>query len=195
LELRGPTLSLRFPVPEDAPALFRLASDPEVGSWFSWGPYRDPEEPDRWIASLPELRESGTALDFVVRRGDEPIGVIGLNERSVRDRRAMVGTWLGRAHWGTGANAEAKALLCRLGFRTCGLERIGAYADVRNGRSLAALQALGWRHEGTLRRWHRHGDTALDVHILGLLRDEWESSALADVRMTMVRSPPPAWCS
>ncbi|HWH10609.1 MAG TPA: GNAT family protein, partial [Solirubrobacteraceae bacterium] len=62
----------------------------------------------------------------------------GVLERERRLEEARHdGTWLGRAHWGTGANRDAKALIARLAFGSLGLERLGAYADVRNLRSQA----------------------------------------------------------
>src|SRR5262249_15518237 len=57
-----------------------------------------------------------------------------------------------------------------------GLARLGAYADVENGRSQAALERLGFVREGLLRRWHRHGNVAHDVYVFGLLREEWQGS-------------------
>ena len=194
MELRGPTLSLRYPVAADAERLFELGQDPEVTRWFSWGPYTDIEEPREWIARQPDEREAGRHLDYViVDERDGVVGVTGLNELSVRDRRAMIGTWLGRPWWGTGMNRASKALMARLAFVTCGLERLGAYSNVENERSTAALEQLGWVREGTLRRWHRHGDRSLDVHVHALLREDWERSELAGERVTMVRSPPPGW--
>ena len=62
-----------------------------------------------------------------------------------------------------------------------GLERLGAYADVANGRSQAALSRLGFAREGVLRRWHRHGARYHDVVLFSLLRNEWERSPLAEV--------------
>lgn len=193
MRLRGPTISLRLPDAADAPALFELASDPEVAGWFSWGPYREPAQPARWIAGLPAAREDGVALDLVIEREGTVLGVTALNELSARDRRAMVGSWLGRASWGTGVNTEAKALVCHLGFVVCGLDRIGAYANVQNTRSRAALEKLGWRWEGTLRRWHRHHGQGLDVHVLGLLREEWEAGPLRNVPVTREGEPPAVW--
>jgi [ribosomal protein S5]-alanine N-acetyltransferase len=194
MELRGPHLVLRYPRPGDAEALFALARDPEVTRWFSWGPYRDVAEPRAWIAEQEARREAGTQLDFVIHDDEHgPIGVTGLGELSRRDRRAMVGTWLGRAHWGRGANAESKALVAALAFSVCGLERLGAYSNPENARSARALERLGFRHEGTLRRWHRHGDRALDVNVFGLLREEWAAGPLRDVRMTAIGRPPDTW--
>jgi ribosomal-protein-alanine N-acetyltransferase len=194
MELRGPHLTLRLPDPADAPALLALAGDPEVTQWFSWGPYTSVEEPLAWIAAQEAERDAGAQLDFVIHdREHGPIGVTGLAELSVRDRRAMVGTWLGRAHWGTGANAEAKALIVHLAFAICGLERVGAYSNPENARSAAALERIGFTREGTLRGWHRHGDRQLDVHVYGLLAGEWADGSLHDVPIAAIGMPPAPW--
>lgn len=191
MELHGPTLSLRYAVPEDAPALLELASDREVTRFFSWGPYVRLEEPVAYVVGLAARRERGEQLDLlVVHREDGPIGVVGLSELSRRDRRAVVGTWLGRRWWGSGANFEAKALVAHLAFAHLGLDRLGAYADVENGRSQAALERIGFVREGLLRRWHRHGEAAHDVHVFGLLREEWEASTLAAVPAVLRGEPP-----
>ncbi|MCW2995168.1 MAG: N-acetyltransferase [Conexibacter sp.] len=194
MELRGPHLTLRLPEPDDAPALLALASDPDVTRWFSWGPYASLEEPQAWIAAQEAKREAGGHLDFVVHdREHGPIGVTGLAELSRRDRRAMVGTWFGRAHWGTGANAESKALIAHLAFEICGLERVGAYSNPENARSTGALERIGFTREGTLRGWHRHGDRQLDVHVFGLLRADWEDGPLHAVRIAAIGRPPATW--
>ena len=134
----GPTLFLRYATPADAPRLFELGSDAEVTSVFSWGPYTDVAQAQAYIASLPEKREAGTLLDFlVVSREDGPIGVTGLTELAARDRRATIGTWIGRQWWGSGANRESKALMTALAFRTLGLERLTALGE-RHQRPLAA---------------------------------------------------------
>jgi [ribosomal protein S5]-alanine N-acetyltransferase len=194
VELHGPTLILRYATPDDAPALFELGSDREVTRHFSWGPYTRLEEPVAYIVGLADRRERGEQLDLlIVHRADGPIGVVGLSELSRRDRRAVIGTWLGRRWWGSGANREVKALVAQLAFARLGLERLGAYADVENGRSQAALTRLGFVREGLLRRWHRHGASAHDVYVFGLLREEWERSPLAAVPAVLRGEPPEAF--
>ena len=194
MALHGPTLTLRPPVPEDAPALLELAGDPDVTRWFSWGPYTALEQPLAYIERLPEQRERGEQLDLlVVHRELGPAGVTGLSEFSGRDLRCVVGTWFGRRFWGTGANEESKALMAHLAFVVLGLGRLGAYSNIHNGRSTQALLAVGFRHEGVLREWHRHGDRAFDVNVFGLLRDEWADGPLADVPVTVEGAPPAAF--
>jgi ribosomal-protein-alanine N-acetyltransferase len=186
----GPTLSLRLPRLTDAPALFRLASDPEVTRFFSWGPYEREEEAVAYLERLPVQRQSGEHIDFVICRGGEAIGVTGLSEISARDRRGMVGTWLGRRWWGTGANEESKALVAHVAFRVFCWERMGAYTNVLHGRSQAALQSIGFRREGVLRHWHRHGDTVHDVVMWAMLKGEYERSPLALVDVQVTGEPP-----
>jgi ribosomal-protein-alanine N-acetyltransferase len=191
VRLTGPNLTLRYAEPADAPRLFELASDEEVTRWFSWGPYRSLQEPLSYIEHLRSERERGERLDLLIdHREHGPIGVTGLSELAARDRRAMVGTWLGRDYWGSGANAESKALVLHLAFVVCGLERVGAYSNPGNERSTRALEKLGFRHEGLLRAWHLHGDVHHDVNVFGLLRSEW---AGAPFDVVVEGAPPPNW--
>ena len=197
LALTGPTLRLRIPRVSDAPALYRAASDPEVTRWFSWGPYASEDEALAYLEHLPDERARGVQLDLVVEhlaRG-QAIGITGFSEIARRDRRATIGTWLGREWWGTGANDEAKALMCRLGFDMLGLERIGSYANVEHLRSQRALEKLGFEREGVLRAFHRHGMQTLDVVVFALLRPAWERSALFDTPFEAGGAPPPGFVS
>jgi ribosomal-protein-alanine N-acetyltransferase len=194
LEVRGPTLTLRYAAPDDAPALLELGADPLTTRWFSWGPYEDLSQPLGYIEGLAPKREAGELLDFlVVHRERGPIGVTGLSELAVRDRRATVGTWFGRAHWGTGANPESKALIAALAFDHLGLNRLTAWANARNGRSQVALERVGFRREGVLRGWHVHASGIHDVVVFSLLRDDFEASPLRAVPAAVSGEPPAAW--
>ncbi|MDQ3849445.1 MAG: GNAT family N-acetyltransferase [Actinomycetota bacterium] len=194
LVLSGDRLRVRVPQVGDAEALFALGRDPQVTRWFSWGPYAELSEARAYLERLPGERRRGQQLDLVVERQDGgPIGITGFSELARRDRRATIGTWLGRAWWGTGANREAKALMCHLGFGVLGLERIGGYANVEHARSQRALENVGFRREGVLRAYHRHGGVPLDVVVFGLLRAEWEAGPLADVPVAVFGAPPRAF--
>ena len=107
----------------------------------------------------------------------------------------MIGTWLGRSHWGSGANRESKALVLALAFRSLGLIRVSALASPQNVRSIAALQRLGFVHEGVLRGWHVHGGVPRDVSILRMLHDEWERTPLAEVPAAIEGEAPAAFVS
>ena len=194
IALHGPTLTLRPPAAADAPALLELASDPDVTRWFSWGPYTSVEQPRAYIDQAAERRERGEQLDLlVVHREHGPAGITGLSEFSARDLRCVVGTWFGRRFWGTGANRESKAMVARLAFGVLGMHRLGAYSNTANTVSTKALAGVGFRQEGVLREFHRHGDRHHDVNVFGLLRAEWESGPLAAVPVRVEGAPPPAF--
>jgi len=191
LIVEGASLTLRYPVPDDAAELFALGSEPSVTRFFSWGPYTAADQALTFIESLPRRRARGEALELLILDdGGTPVGLTGLFEVSVRDRRCVVGTWLGRRWWGTGINAASKALILSLAFEALGMERVTAWADVANGRSRAALAKLGFQHEGVLRRWHRHGDVAHDVAVLSLLREDWATGPLAAAPVSVTGRPP-----
>jgi ribosomal-protein-alanine N-acetyltransferase len=180
LEIRGPELVLRYAQPSDAGALYRLASDREVTQFFSWGPYTDESEAATYIRSLGRKRAEGERLEFVIVDPQHGvIGVTGLSEFSLRDRRAVVGTWHGREWWGRGANRASKTLVLALAFEGLGLERVTAWCGDDNGRSQKALEKLGFVHEGVLRRWHVHQGDPKDVISYSMLRSEWEASDLS----------------
>jgi ribosomal-protein-alanine N-acetyltransferase len=195
--VRGPAYSLRLLTAADAPALFELGSDPDVTRFFSWGPYRSEDEAVAFVESLDRQRTSGERFELaIVKNGaDRPIGITGLSDFSRRDRRAVIGTWLGREHWGSGANRESKALLLAMAFRALGLIRVSALASPQNVRSIAALTRLGFVHEGVLRGWHVHGGVPRDVAVLRMLRDEWERTPLAELPVEIEGEPPAAFAS
>ena len=177
-----------------APALLELAGDPEVTRWFSWGPYTSIEQPLYYIDGLESWRDTGEQLDFLIfHREHGPAGITGLNEFSPRDLRCMVGTWLGRRFWGTGANRESKALVAHLAFEVLGMHRLGSYSNPANVRSTKALLGVGFRQEGVLRHWHRHGDEYYDVNVFGMLRSDWESGPLAGVPVAVEGHAPEAF--
>jgi [ribosomal protein S5]-alanine N-acetyltransferase len=180
LEVRGPELSIRYARPEDASRLYELASDAEVTRYFSWGPYRTERQAADYVANLARKRVEGERLELVIdHREAGVIGVTGLSEFSLRDRRAVVGTWHGQRWWGTGANRQSKVLVLALAFEGLRLGRVTAWCGSENGRSQTALERLGFVHEGVLRQWHVHGGEPKDVISYSMLRAEWEQSELA----------------
>jgi len=190
--VRGPGLSLDLLRQDHAPALYELGRDPAVSRFFSWKPYEAVEEASSFIDSLTRQRETGERYELGIfgDRG-ELLGITGFSEFSRRDRRAVLGTWLGRPHWGSGANRESKALVLALGFRSLGFLRVTALVSPQNVRSVAALGRLGFVHEGVLRGWHVHADVPRDVAVMRMMRDEWERTPLAEVPVAIEGDPPP----
>lgn len=195
LQVVGSDYLLRFATPDDAEQLFELGTDPAVTRFFSWGPYTSVEQPLAYIEDLKVKRDSGALLEFVIeqRETGQLVGVTGLTEFSKRDRRAVVGSWLGHKYWGSGINAASKSLVLALGFKHLGLERVSAYSHVRNGRSKAALERIGFVNEGILHGWHWHHGEPQDVNIHCLLREIYARSEIGSDPIEVTGSIPPAF--
>lgn len=91
------------------------------------------------------------------------------------ERRLEIGyTWLGRASWGRGHNADAKRSLLGHAFDDLGAHRVEFKTDALNGRSRAALARIGATEEGTLRRHlHTHGNRVRDSVYFSVIWEEW----------------------
>jgi len=193
LRIAGPELVLRRATASDAQALFDLGSDPETTRYMSWGPYTEIGQAERFIDGMDGQVERGEELGLLVTRGNEILGLTAYTEPRPRDRSVVIGTWLGKAHWGTGVNTESKALMAALAFRGMGVERLSVYAAVTNERSRGALAKVGFTEEGTLRRFHRHGDEWHDLVIGSILRSEYPSGPLVSIPAEISGAVPPNW--
>lgn len=101
----------------DAEALFRYASDPDIGSIAGWPPHTSVEnslEIIRTVFSVPET------YAVVLKDPEEPVGSCGimfsnsLHSAGMQQNEAEIGYWIGKPYWGQGLIPEAvKALLLR----------------------------------------------------------------------------------
>lgn len=135
-----------------------------------------------YVNDLLEEHRAGRALPFVQRAvglGGRPI--VGctrfmdvryqfgrrVDGEIVPDEVEIGGTWLSSRVQRTGVNTEAKLLLMRHAFGGWGVQRVAICTDERNERSRRAIERIGARFEGVLRR-HR---PSAAVGEAGRLRD------------------------
>lgn len=102
-------LILRPWLDSDAEALFRYASDPDVGPRAGWPPHKDIEESRRVIRDIftndrtwaVTLRETGEAIGcmgyFIHGESNIPIG----------EEDAEIGYWIAKPYWNRGIATEA----------------------------------------------------------------------------------------
>lgn len=161
--------------PEDAPVLFRLARDPEVGPAAGWPPHTSVEH------SLQIIREvlcaEGT-FAIVLKATGQPIGSIGImlgaNLPTAPDE-AELGFWLGRDYWGQGLIPEAAEKCLEHCFKTLHLRRVlcGYYRG--NEKSRRAQEKCGFHHIATRPNipCPLLGDTRTE-EVQAITREEWE---------------------
>jgi 8-oxo-dGTP diphosphatase len=131
-------LILRPPAEDDAAAIERYVSDPDVALQTANIPHPYPPGAAReWIAA----RAKG-AVFMVTRRDDGAlIGAIGLEpqERAI----AELGYWIGKPFWGQGYATEAAKAVLAHGFARLGLRVIEAGARTANAASIRVQEKAG----------------------------------------------------
>jgi len=174
VRLEGPALRLEPLALEHAPRLWPHVH-PEI--------FRHTLETPRdasYAAFQDWMRYSLAVADsqlwaLVLKETGEAVGVSGYLEIRPPHRGLEVGrTWIGKAHQGTRVNPESKLLLLRHAFEDLGAVRVQLKTDLNNLQSQRAIEKLGARREGVLRRYQtRSNGTVRDTVVYSVLAEEW----------------------
>ncbi len=106
-------IQLRPWLDSDAEALYKYASDPDVGYRAGWPPHQSVEE------SLEVIRtvfNNATTWAIVLNETGEAIGAMGYMTEwqmniPARDGEPLVGYWVGKPYWNRGICTEALQLM------------------------------------------------------------------------------------
>lgn len=150
--LRSARVTARELEKSDAPALHRIASEPEV-TRFSWPAPPDVKAVEGFITWAHRERLEGRYICFgIVSNATGALaGLFELRRIQPDFFRAETGFFLGTAFWGNGHFDEAARLVFGFAADVVGAYRIEARTAVQNLRGNAALAKSGFRHEGVLR--------------------------------------------
>ncbi len=168
--LRGRTVTLSATGAEDADELFTALDDDRCWVHVAGRPV----EPDVWRIEL-DRRSSQGWHTWTVRQHGRVVGTTSYLEVSPPDARLEIGSTVYAPDvWATRVNPETKLLLLTHCFHTLGAGRVQLKTDVRNVRSQRAIERLGARYEGTLRRYQRRADgTVRDTVLFAITAEDW----------------------
>jgi [ribosomal protein S5]-alanine N-acetyltransferase len=168
-------LLLRGREPEDAEAIFRYASDPEVTPDMAWEPSRSLEDVWEFLDGLTAHNYEQEELDYAIAFRSAPevlIGGVGVTWHPRTHRVMELGYVLDKAHWGQGLVPEAARALIQFAFRTTPVERIYAPIFTGNAKSRRTAEKIGLRFEGVLRSSVEFRGVRRDEAIYAILRGE-----------------------
>lgn len=177
VELKGDLIAVELLRVDHDAGLLAAADDEAIFSWLPYPRPADTEQARAWIAGALADRQAHRRLPFAVLDAESGsvIGSTSYWHFDADNAHVEIGsTWLSRASWGTGRNAEAKLLLMSHAFDTLELERVSFRTDIRNERSQRAIERLGATKEGVHRHEMRRRDGSWrdSVHY-SILRAEW----------------------
>lgn len=107
--LETPRLRFRPWRDYDAEALFRYASDPEVGPRAGWPPHKSVEES---LSVIRDIFSNGHTWALELKETGEPVGCMGYyafgeSNIDIGEDDAELGYWIARPYWNQGLCTEA----------------------------------------------------------------------------------------
>jgi ribosomal-protein-serine acetyltransferase len=172
----GRDLELRPLRLADARALFAQvdANRARLRRWLPWpDTNRGPEDSRAYILRMRAQAKAGIGQSYGLWWKERLVGVAGFNWIDRPNRSGALGYWLASEAEGRGLMTAAVAALLHHGFRTLDLNRIEIRAGIRNRRSRAIPERLGFRREGILRQAEWVNGRFVDHAVYGLLAPEW----------------------
>jgi len=167
--------------------LYEAARDMDW-SWMFVDAGRSREAFARYFESALAGAVAGIEVPFATLDAStgEPIGSTRFLTLRPEHRGLEIGwTWLRRARWQSGANAEAKLLQLTHAFERHRCMRVEFKTDARNERSRRALEALPARLEGVFRKHMLVGDDRdrlRDSAYYAILDEDWPAVKAALLR-------------
>jgi len=138
-----------------APDLLLAAQDDELWRYMPIERPRTHVDLERMIAEALAAQERGSELAFAIldQQSGRAIGSTRYLDLRLAHRGLEIGwTWITPAHQRSAINTECKLLLLAHAFETLGCLRVQLKTDLRNLRSQAAIERLGAKKEGVLRK-------------------------------------------
>jgi RimJ/RimL family protein N-acetyltransferase len=137
-------------------------------------------EPDKTLAYIDGAlaeRDKGNRVPWVVRElsGGRIVGSTSYHDIIPAARRVEIGyTWYARSWQRTFVNTACKLRLLEHAFDTLGCSVVGWRTDNLNLRSQAAIERLGAKKDGVIRRQSQRRDGTLrDTVMYSVTDDEW----------------------
>jgi ribosomal-protein-serine acetyltransferase len=169
-------LSLKIRGVEEAEVFFAL-SDKNREHLRPWLPWVDvtlsSEDTKKYLEAMLKKFEEKTGADFGIWYEGAWVGSVGFNKIDSADNCAEIGYWIDKDHEGKGIMTACVKAIISYGFKEYNLHRIEICCDIRNLRSKAVPERLGFTLEGTLRESHKWEGEYFDSLIYGLLKSEW----------------------
>lgn len=146
----------------------------DVETWVRGdeSPWR-PQVRDFAESRAAHLENEKVSAFTVAMPDDEPAGMASLWGIDFYNRKAHIGLSLRPTHRGKGLGTDVVRVLCRYAFVVLGLHRVGIETLADNEAMIRSAQRVGFVREGVLRRDGWVMGKFLDIHMFGLLVEEW----------------------
>ena len=137
---------------DDAEALYKYASDPEVGPRAGWPPHKNVEES---LEIIRTIFHSDHIWAIELTETGEPVGCMGYmicgeSNINIGENDAEVGYWVARPYWNRGICSEALRMLIDFCFNEKGFDNLWADYFPENPASGRVMAKCGFNDTGDI---------------------------------------------
>jgi RimJ/RimL family protein N-acetyltransferase len=162
------------------PGLVAAAHDPATFQYFLTPPLGNEGEMSKWLEQILKNQAAGTDVGWATVRGSDNrvVGATTFLDIRRANRGLEIGnTWIAPEAQRTTINTEAKYLQLCHAFEGLGAWRVQLKTDERNVRSRAAIERIGARFEGVLRKYQlRYDGFVRNTAMFSITDAEWPSA-------------------
>ena len=159
------------------PALAFAGQDDAIWKFMLYDAPTNKKRMTAWVRDMLSRQQDGTDLPFTVihlESGRAAGATRYLEMRPLHRSLEIGGTWFSPEFQQTVVNTECKYLMLKYAFEDMKCIRVQFKADVRNERSVRAIERLGAVREGVLRNHYILQDgTFRDSVYFSILDQEW----------------------
>ncbi|MBO4434145.1 MAG: GNAT family N-acetyltransferase [Bacteroidales bacterium] len=176
----------------DAPALFKYASDPEVGPRAGWPPHKSVEESLEIIRTV--FNDATCTWAIVLKETGEPIGAMGYGPSCscnlpAREGEPLIGYWVGRPYWNQGICTEALRMMIDRIRQTTEIKSLISGHFIDNPASGRVMEKCGFVPTGeTVVDLEQGKDTPIRVLRLNLLSVKAANTGQTDAIMDVLEA-------
>lgn len=168
--ITGEQIFLRHLTFKDAPAVYKLFSDPETMSVDGGHTMSNLQEAYDLIRFYQPENNTAIRLAVIGKHSGQFFGTAGFHKVEMFHKKAEIGGELDRSVWGKKIGTESARLLIKYGFEQLELHRIEARVLPANSRALALVQQMGFEYEGRLRESENWNNQFVDLLLFSLLK-------------------------
>ena len=150
--LESKRIKLRQFIDTDTENVFKGLSHPDIIKYYgvSYNSLEATKEQMKWFENLRK-NDEGIWWALCDKTDGKFVGAGGLNEMSLKNKKAEIGFWLLPAYWGIGIMTEVMPTILDYAFNSIGLHRIEGFVEIENKNCKKALAKLNFNHEGTMK--------------------------------------------
>lgn len=154
--------------------IYKGLSNPEITKYYDvhFSTLEETEEQMEWYRNLKK-EEKGIWWGIYNKTNNEFCGAGGFNSLEKQHKKAEIGLWLLKEHWGKGILKEVMPKLFELGFTELNLNRIEGHVVSENAKCKSALEKINFKYEGTMRECEIKNGEKISIDFYSVLKNEW----------------------